>query len=140
MATSRFSLTISGRRSAPGRSEEIAGALRAAALVALARIRPAGLALVGGETAYRVLDGLGHPPRQQGAQDHHQDGSDAEPEEGVAADEARRAQREADRLGDEHRPAQAAHRRRGYHRRRERRGDREDRWHLLLERIRGYLL
>ncbi|HLK10095.1 MAG TPA: four-carbon acid sugar kinase family protein [Candidatus Binatia bacterium] len=46
----------------PDRSEEIARALRAAALAALARARPIGLALVGGETAYQVLDGLGHPP------------------------------------------------------------------------------
>jgi uncharacterized protein YgbK (DUF1537 family) len=36
--------------------------LRAAALAALARARPLGLALVGGETAFHVLDGLGHPP------------------------------------------------------------------------------
>ncbi|MFN8545915.1 MAG: four-carbon acid sugar kinase family protein [Candidatus Binatia bacterium] len=36
--------------------------LRAAALAALARSRPSGMVLVGGETAYDVLDGLGHPP------------------------------------------------------------------------------
>jgi uncharacterized protein YgbK (DUF1537 family) len=37
-------------------------ALRRAALVALSRVRPSGLALIGGETAYQVLDGLGLPP------------------------------------------------------------------------------
>ncbi len=43
-------------------SGAIVRALRAAALAALARARPLGLALVGGETAFHVLDGLGHPP------------------------------------------------------------------------------
>jgi uncharacterized protein YgbK (DUF1537 family) len=42
-------------------SEAVLAALRAAALATLARTRPAGLALVGGETAYQVFDGLGHP-------------------------------------------------------------------------------
>jgi len=45
----------------PDGSPAVLAALRAAALAALARTRPAGLALVGGETAYHVLDGLGHP-------------------------------------------------------------------------------
>ncbi len=43
-------------------SGAIVRTLRAAALAALARARPLGLALVGGETAFHVLDGLGHPP------------------------------------------------------------------------------
>jgi uncharacterized protein YgbK (DUF1537 family) len=43
-------------------SGTIERALRAAALAALARARPVGVALVGGETAFHVLDGLGHPP------------------------------------------------------------------------------
>ncbi len=42
-------------------SAAVLAAIRAAALATLARARPAGLALVGGETAYHVLDGLGHP-------------------------------------------------------------------------------
>ena len=42
-------------------STGVLAALRAAALAALARTRPGGLALIGGETAYHVLDGLGHP-------------------------------------------------------------------------------
>jgi uncharacterized protein YgbK (DUF1537 family) len=45
-----------------GRSAELLAALRGAALTALARARPNGIVLVGGETAYEVLDGLGHPP------------------------------------------------------------------------------
>jgi uncharacterized protein YgbK (DUF1537 family) len=43
-------------------SAVVLGALRTAALAALARTRPGGLALVGGETAFHVLDGLGQPP------------------------------------------------------------------------------
>jgi uncharacterized protein YgbK (DUF1537 family) len=35
--------------------------MRGAALVALSRVRPSGLALIGGETAYEVLEGLGLP-------------------------------------------------------------------------------
>lgn len=45
-------------------SEEVLGALRRAALATLARIRPSGLVLIGGETAFRVLEGLGMPPLQ----------------------------------------------------------------------------
>jgi len=45
-----------------GGSAQVLAALRSAALAALARARPAGLALIGGETAFQVLDGLGHPP------------------------------------------------------------------------------
>ena len=36
--------------------------LRRAALATLARVRPSGLVLVGGETAYQVVEGLGLPP------------------------------------------------------------------------------
>jgi uncharacterized protein YgbK (DUF1537 family) len=43
-------------------SARVLGAIRAAALAALARVRPRALAVVGGETAYHVLEGLGHPP------------------------------------------------------------------------------
>jgi len=45
----------------PAGSTAVLAALRAAALAALARTRPGGLVLIGGETAYHVLDGLGHP-------------------------------------------------------------------------------
>jgi uncharacterized protein YgbK (DUF1537 family) len=48
--------------SAPEGSEAVLAAIRGAALTALAKVRPAGLALIGGETAYHVLEGLGHPP------------------------------------------------------------------------------
>lgn len=44
------------------RTPAAAGCLRAAALSALARSCPAGLVLVGGETASDVLEGLGQPP------------------------------------------------------------------------------
>ena len=47
---------------AAGGSEQVLAGLRSAALAALARVRPSGLALIGGETAFQVLDGLGHPP------------------------------------------------------------------------------
>jgi D-threonate/D-erythronate kinase len=46
----------------PGHEGAIGAALRAAAVAALAAARPAGLILVGGETAFHVLAGLGHPP------------------------------------------------------------------------------
>ncbi|TMB00466.1 MAG: hypothetical protein E6J70_10455 [Deltaproteobacteria bacterium] len=53
------------RRRRPGGrgagSTGVLAALRAGALAALARTRPGGLVLIGGETAYHVLDGLGHP-------------------------------------------------------------------------------
>jgi uncharacterized protein YgbK (DUF1537 family) len=42
-------------------SAGVLAALRRAALAALARVRPAGVALIGGETAFHVLEGLGHP-------------------------------------------------------------------------------
>jgi len=45
-----------------GGSDGVVAALRRAALSALSRVRPAGLVLVGGETAYHVLEGLGLPP------------------------------------------------------------------------------
>jgi uncharacterized protein YgbK (DUF1537 family) len=45
-----------------GGPEAVLAMLRTAALTALSRVRPSGLALVGGETAFHVLDGLGHPP------------------------------------------------------------------------------
>lgn len=48
--------------SAAGGSDAVLAVLRRAALSALSRGRPAGLALVGGETAYHVLEGLGLPP------------------------------------------------------------------------------
>jgi len=46
----------------PGHEAVIGAALRAAAVTALEGCVPAGLVLVGGETAYEVLAGLGHPP------------------------------------------------------------------------------
>jgi uncharacterized protein YgbK (DUF1537 family) len=45
-----------------GNETAIAAALRSAVTSALATTRPAGVLLVGGETAFHVLDGLGHPP------------------------------------------------------------------------------
>jgi D-threonate/D-erythronate kinase len=45
-----------------GSETAIAAALRTAVASALAIVRPAGVVLVGGETAFHVLDGLGHPP------------------------------------------------------------------------------
>jgi D-threonate/D-erythronate kinase len=45
-----------------GGSQAVLAMLRTAALTALSRVRPSGLALIGGETAFHVLDGLGHPP------------------------------------------------------------------------------
>jgi uncharacterized protein YgbK (DUF1537 family) len=45
-----------------GGSGDVLAGLRRATLTALARVRPCGLALVGGETAYGVLEGLGLPP------------------------------------------------------------------------------
>jgi D-threonate/D-erythronate kinase len=45
-----------------GGSGDVLAGLRRATLTALARVRPRGLALVGGETAYGVLEGLGLPP------------------------------------------------------------------------------
>jgi uncharacterized protein YgbK (DUF1537 family) len=44
-----------------GGSEAVVAGLRRAALAAMSRARPGGLALIGGETAYHVLEGLGHP-------------------------------------------------------------------------------
>jgi uncharacterized protein YgbK (DUF1537 family) len=43
-------------------SDAVLAALRKAALAALSRARPAGLVLIGGETAYHVLEGIGSPP------------------------------------------------------------------------------
>ncbi len=43
-------------------SAEVLLALRTAALASMGRVQPAGLALVGGETAFEVLNGLGNPP------------------------------------------------------------------------------
>jgi uncharacterized protein YgbK (DUF1537 family) len=43
-------------------SAAVLAALRRAALASLSRVRPGGLVLIGGETAYQVLEGLGHPP------------------------------------------------------------------------------
>ena len=45
----------------PHGSAAVGTALRRAALTALSRARPSGLVLVGGETAYQVLEGLGLP-------------------------------------------------------------------------------
>jgi D-threonate/D-erythronate kinase len=45
-----------------GHEAAVAASLRAAVASALATARPAGIVLVGGETAFHVLDGLGHPP------------------------------------------------------------------------------
>jgi D-threonate/D-erythronate kinase len=47
---------------AAGSETAIGVALRAAAVTALAGARPAGVILVGGETAFHVLAGLDHPP------------------------------------------------------------------------------
>ena len=58
----RAGLLVSPEESATGGSADVLAGLRAAALTALARVRPAALVLVGGETAHHVLDGLGHPP------------------------------------------------------------------------------
>ncbi len=58
----RWPALVAPAEPAPGGSASILAGLRRAALVALARVRPAGLALIGGETAYQVLEGLGHPP------------------------------------------------------------------------------
>src|SRR2546429_504264 len=46
----------------PEGSAAVLAALRRAALSTLACVRPGGLVLVGGETAYHVLEGLGLPP------------------------------------------------------------------------------
>lgn len=46
---------------ARGLETTVGAALRTAAVAALAQARPRGLLLVGGETAYEVLAGLGHP-------------------------------------------------------------------------------
>ena len=45
----------------PEGSAAVGAALRRAALTALSRARPSGLVLIGGETAYEVLEGLGLP-------------------------------------------------------------------------------
>jgi uncharacterized protein YgbK (DUF1537 family) len=45
----------------PGGSDAVLAGLRRAALAALSRGRPSGLALIGGETAYQVLEGVGLP-------------------------------------------------------------------------------
>jgi len=45
----------------PDGSAAVGAALRRAALTALSRARPSGLVLIGGETAYQVLEGLGLP-------------------------------------------------------------------------------
>jgi len=46
----------------PGREDAVGTALRVAAVAALEPCVPAALIVVGGETAYEVLAGLGHPP------------------------------------------------------------------------------
>jgi uncharacterized protein YgbK (DUF1537 family) len=57
----RCAALVAPPEEARGGSAGVLAALRRAALSALARVRPAGLALIGGETAYHVLEGLGHP-------------------------------------------------------------------------------
>src|SRR5581483_1110960 len=46
---------------APEHSDTVLAGLRRAALAALSRVRPGGLVLIGGETSYQVLEGLGLP-------------------------------------------------------------------------------
>jgi uncharacterized protein YgbK (DUF1537 family) len=46
----------------PGEEARVSAALRRAVACAFDDARPAGLVLVGGETAFEVLGGLGHPP------------------------------------------------------------------------------
>ena len=55
---------LAPREVTPERSGAVLTALRRAALAALSRTRPSGLVLIGGETAFQVLEGLGHPPLQ----------------------------------------------------------------------------
>lgn len=62
LRTGRAAVLVGPAIPAPERRDVIAAGLRTAALTALTRFHPSGLALVGGETAYEVLDGLGHPP------------------------------------------------------------------------------
>jgi uncharacterized protein YgbK (DUF1537 family) len=57
----RAVVLVSPETPVPDGSEAVLAAVRGAALTALAKVRPAGLALIGGETAYHVLEGLGHP-------------------------------------------------------------------------------
>ena len=45
----------------PDGSAAVGAALRRAALTALSRARPSGIVLIGGETAYQILEGLGLP-------------------------------------------------------------------------------
>ena len=61
LETGRAVALVAPAELAPGGSTRVLAALRAAALAALARTRPGGVAIIGGETAYHVLDGLGHP-------------------------------------------------------------------------------
>ena len=57
----RAVVLVSPETPAPEGSETVLAALRGAALTALVKVRPSGLVLIGGETAYHVLEGLGHP-------------------------------------------------------------------------------
>jgi uncharacterized protein YgbK (DUF1537 family) len=57
----RWPALVAPSETLSGGSGAVLGALRRAALAAMSRVRPGGLALVGGETAYQVLEGLGHP-------------------------------------------------------------------------------
>jgi uncharacterized protein YgbK (DUF1537 family) len=52
---------VAPERVLTGSETAVAVAMRTAVASALAIVRPAGVVLVGGETAFHVLDGLGHP-------------------------------------------------------------------------------
>jgi uncharacterized protein YgbK (DUF1537 family) len=52
---------VAPAESSPEGSPAVLASLRRAALTALSRARPSGLVLIGGETAYHVLEGLGLP-------------------------------------------------------------------------------
>jgi D-threonate/D-erythronate kinase len=62
LAAGKAPVLVAPAAPSPEGSAAVLAALRRAALATLARVRPAGLVLVGGETAYHVLEGLGLPP------------------------------------------------------------------------------
>ena len=62
LASGTVPALVAPAAASPEGSAAVLAALRRAALSTLARVRPGGLVLVGGETAYHVLEGLGLPP------------------------------------------------------------------------------
>ncbi len=62
LASGTVPALVAPATASPEGSAAVLAALRRAALSTLARVRPGGLVLVGGETAYHVLEGLGLPP------------------------------------------------------------------------------